>query len=223
MNHTSFKRWIYLILMVLITMIWPVSTRAQTQSKAPGEPGLSVSFTSEVEKLFHKARDNFLKKDYQSSAEEIRQGAAWLKKQAEQATGEAKQALMASARELGQLADRERKGAVNSAQELEQAFARADHALAGYYQSRASESWARRAVSEAGRGLRAAAVHLENALGWADYRLEGENRATIKAAKEIGEKMEQGAGWVDSEVRKSIDSIGKEIDEASRKIPFHQK
>jgi hypothetical protein len=82
---------------------------------------------------------------------------------------------------------------------------------------------ARKAVSEAGRDLRAAAVHLENALGWADYRLEGENRATITAAKDIEEKMEQGAGWVESEVRKSIDSIGKEIDEASHKIPFYQK
>ncbi len=212
----AFKRSISLIITALITMIW--ASAAQAQSNAPGEHGVSPTPGAEVEKQFHKARENHLKKDYRNSAAEIRQAAAFLEKEAEQATGEAKQALIASARELGQLADLERKGAVNSAQELEHAFARADHALARYYQAKASESWGKKAVSEAGRNLRAAAVHLEKALGRADYQRAAEDRATIKAAKEIGEKMQRGAGWVDTEVRKGIEALGKEIDETGHKI-----
>ncbi len=217
--NTAFKYSISLIIMALITMTWTLAVQAQTPSKAPGE---SVSPTSgaEMEKQFQKARESFLKKDYQNAAAEIRQGAAFLDKEAEQAAGEGKQALLASSDELKQLADRERKGAVNSARELEQAFARANHALAKYYQSRASESWARRAVSDAGQDLKAAAVHLEKALGWADYRWEGENRATIEAAKNIGEKMKEGGGWVEAEVRKAMEGIEKGIDEAGQKMGF---
>jgi hypothetical protein len=206
--------------MALITIIWGLAVQAQTQLNAPVEQGVSPTPGAEVEKQFHKARENFLKKDYQNAAAEIRQAAAFLKKEAEQTTGEGKQALIASVQELDQLADRERKGAVNSAQELEHAFARANHALAKYYQGKASESWARRAVSEAGRDLGAAAVHLEEALGWADYQWEAENRETINAAKDIGKKMQQGVGWVDTEVRKGIEAMGKEIDEAGQKMGF---
>ena len=217
MNPT-FKRSIPFIIMVLITMIWTVAIQAQTQSKAPGEQVVSPSPGTDAEKQFHKARENFLKKDYQNAAAEIRQGAAFLKKEAEQATGEGRQALLASAEELGQLADRERKGAVNSVQELERAFARANHALAKSYHGKASESWARKAVSEAGQDLKAAAVHLENALNWAGQHLEAGRVQAIREGKQIGEKMEKGGAWVDSEVRKGIEDIGKEIDETGHKI-----
>jgi Do/DeqQ family serine protease len=218
--NPALKHSLSLAIMILITMIWTLAAQAQNQPIAPGQQGVSPSRGAEVEKQFHKARESFLKKDYQNAAVEIRQGAEFLKKEAEQAAGEGKQALLASAEELEQLADRERKGAVNSTRELEQAFARANHALAKYYQGKASESWARRAFSEAGRDLREATVFLENALGWADYQLEAESRDTIKAAKAIGEKMQQGAGWIESEAGKAIEAMRKEIDEAGQKMRF---
>jgi hypothetical protein len=73
---------------------------------------------------------------------------------------------------LDQLADLEQKGALHSVQELERAFARAEHVLAGYYHSKALQSWYGKAVPDAGPHLKAAAVHLENALKWAGEREE---------------------------------------------------
>jgi serine protease Do len=211
---------IFLMILVLVTMGWILPVQAQTQPEAPGQQAVSPSPGTAIEKRFHGARENFLKKDYQNAAAEIRQGAALLRKEAGQAAGTGKQALLASARELEHLADLEQKGAVNSAQELEHAFARAEHALAKYFQGRASESWARKGVSETGRDLKAAAVYLEKALGRAGYRLEGKNKAAVAEAKDLGEKMEQGAGWVESEVWKAIEAAGKAIDEAGRKAEF---
>jgi hypothetical protein len=127
---------------------------------------------------------------------------------------------MASTQELGKLTDQVQKGTVRSARELDEAFARAHYALARYYQSKAPESWARKAVPEAGQDLKAAAVHLEKALNWASHRLEAGGVQTIREWKQIGEKMEKGAGWVDAEVRKAIEGIGKEIDETGHKIGF---
>jgi hypothetical protein len=68
---------------------------------------------------------------------------------------------MASTQELGKLTDQVQKGTVSSARELDEAFARVHYALARYYQSKVSESWARKEASEAGQDLKAATVHLE--------------------------------------------------------------
>jgi len=220
-NNTHFKVSIYLILALMIMIIRPMAIRGQTQEKDPG--GKVVGLPSSepgVETAFHGARENFLKKEYQNAAVEIRRGAAFLDREAELATEARKKALIASARELAELADRERKGAVLSVQELEQAFARAEHTLAGYYHSKATEAWYGKAIPAAGRHLKAAAVHLENALKWAGQREEAGRVQVIQEGKQIGERMEKGAGWVESDVRRTIEDLEREIEEAGQKIGF---
>jgi len=217
----SLKGVIYLILALMIMIIRPVAIPGQTEEKDRGEKVVSLpSSEPGVEKAFQGARENFLEKDFQNSAIEIRRGAAFLDREAELATEARKKALIASARELDELADRERKGAVLSIQELEQAFARAEQTLAGYYHWKATEAWKGNAIPAAGRHLKAAAVHLENALKWAGEREETGRVQVIREGKQIGERMERGAGSVESEVRKTIEGLGREIEEAGQKIGF---
>lgn len=211
MRQITSKRLIAFIIVVLVTTFWVVSSQAQTQAKVSGEQ-------DKLSQQFHKARENFLKKDFKDAAAEIRKGEAFVKQEAGQATGEAKQALSASVQELDKLADEVQKRTVSSVKELERTFARAHYALALHYLLKASESWGKKAISEAGQDLKAAAVHLENGLAWAGHRLEGEGVAAVKEAKQMGEKMETGAGWVASEVSKGINAIRKGIDEASHKL-----
>jgi hypothetical protein len=219
MKQAYFRGLILLILATLIVVIRPPGVQAQAQEKSTGEKvGTLSPSKAGAEKAFHDARENFLKNEYQNAAAEIRRGAEFLDKEGESATEARKKALAASAREFDQLADRERKGAVHSVQELEHAFARAEHALAGYYHSKALESWYGKAVPHAGRYLKAAAIHLENAPNWAGQRLEAGGVQAIREGKEIGEKMEKGSGWVDAEVRKAAEDVEKEIDEAGHKI-----
>jgi serine protease Do len=213
MNHTTFKRSLAFITVALITLLCAVSSQAEAQAKAPGEQG-------QLNQQFHKARENFLRKDFKDAASEIHQGAEFLKKEAARATDEGKQVLMESARELDKLANEVQKGTVRSAEELDKAFARSYYALARHDQWMASESWTRKAISETGQDLKAAAVHLESALALAGHRLEAGTESAIKEANQIGEKLEKGATWAASEVSKGINDIGKEIDEASSKVAF---
>ena len=67
---------------------------------------------------FHKARQNFLKKDYKAAAEEIRKGAAFMKLQAARATSEGKKVLTVSIGELEMLAKDVEQGTVTSAATL---------------------------------------------------------------------------------------------------------
>jgi serine protease Do len=211
MSQIIFKRLIILMFIVLIAAFWAVPSQARTQAKVAGEQ-------NELDQQFHKAREDFLKKDFKDAVAEIRKGEAFVHQQAEQAAGGAKQALSASAQELDKLADQVQKKAVLSVKKLDEVFAHAHHALAKYYQVKASESWARKAVSETSHDLKAAAVHLENALTWAGHRLETGSESPIKEAKQVAEKLEKGTGWVDSEVSKGINAIEREIDETGRRF-----
>ena len=211
MNRRVFKRSMAFIMVLLIAMIWVTASQAQTPAKGPDEQG-------ELNQLFKKAREAFLKKDLKDAVSDIRKGETFVKKEVDRAAGEAKQALTASAQELDKLAEEVKKRAIRSVKELDSVFARTHHALARYYQQKASESWAKNASTEAGHYLKLASVHLENALAWAGHRIEADSAAAIEEAKRIAEKMEKGTSWAASEVSKGIDAIGKEIDEAGRKI-----
>jgi len=86
MRQITSKRLIAFIIVVLVTTFWVVSSQAQPQAKVSGEQ-------DKLSEQFHKARENFLKKNFEDAAAEIRKGEAFVKQEAEQATGEAKQAV----------------------------------------------------------------------------------------------------------------------------------
>jgi len=95
----------------------PAAQETQGQAVKPGDD-------------FQKAHASFMKKDFKASAAEIRNGAEYLRKEAESAGSEGKKMLVASVRELDKLADSVEKGAVKSDGKLKGAFSRAEHAVA---------------------------------------------------------------------------------------------
>jgi hypothetical protein len=197
------------------------TTTTQVSPKAPEgwtvvEEDVVVVFADEPEEHFHKARENFLKKDARAAAAEIRTGVAFLKLEAGRATGEATAALTASIQELEKLAQGVEKGTVASAQELEQAFARADQALARQHYQQASESWARKESKKAGYELKAAATSIEQALAWAGRKLEAGTVAVIKDAGLVAGKLIEGTGWATDEVSKGIAAVGEELEKLGR-------
>ena len=211
MKRSVFQGSIVLLSVLLIAVIWARAGSAQTQTTRPGEQG-------ELDQLFKKARENFLRKDFKDAAADIRKGQSFVKQEADRATGEAKQTLTASAQELNKLAEELQKRTIHSVKELDEVFARTHHALAKYYQQKASESWTKREISEAGHYLKLAAAHLESALAWAGQQIEAEGAAAVEEAKRVGDKMEKGADWAASEVRKDIDALREEINKAGHKV-----
>ena len=118
---------------------------------------------------------------------------------------------------MDQLADKvERKG-LGSEKELNDVFARAEHSLAENYEARASESWARKDISQAGRDLRAAATHLESALTWAGQRIDERSGKTIRDARNVAGKMEKGIAVAESQASNAFETIRKEIDAAAHR------
>jgi Do/DeqQ family serine protease len=82
-----------------------------------------------AENHFRKARESFLQNNSQEAATEIRKAAADIKSEADQAAEGGREILQASVRELEELADEVKKGAVDSVKKLDEVFAKAYQAL----------------------------------------------------------------------------------------------
>jgi len=165
---------------------------------------------------FHKARENFLKKDYKAAAKEIRKSVAFMKLQAALATAEGKILLTASIDELEKLAKDIEQGAVTSAKTLNNAFANAHHALAKHHYIKAMEYKAKGAGTKLGHALKAAAMHLENGFAWAGHKMEAATVAVIKDTGFIAGKLIEGTGWGGKVVGEIIEKIGVEIEKLGK-------
>ncbi len=200
-----------LFIALTIFLAYPLLIDAQAVEKpAPEAVG--------TETHFQKAHEFFLKKEMKGAASEIRKGAEVLKKEVGNATEEGKKVLTASIQELEKLANDVEKGTVKSKKKLEDAFARADHALAQHHYLKASESWAKKETKDTGNALKNAAQHLEQAAKWSGRKLEAGASEVVKGAREAADKLIKGTKWVAEEVSKGIKDIGNEISKIAEKI-----
>jgi serine protease Do len=193
-----------------LSSVCAVAAQSASQQTAASQEVAQTNTSAELEQYFQKAHEAYSKNATEAAAE-IRKATALLKQEANNAKGEARQLLLESSKELGGLADQVQKGTVKTAQDLDNAFSRAQTALASYYQQRAQNSWTKKAISDVGQSLNAAALNLEGAWKWSKTRAEKASQAAVNSAKVVSEKIAKGSGWVGTEVSKSIDDLGREI------------
>jgi len=223
----------YGLAIALMIAISTTGASAQTsQSKMSSEPAKDKvtvdekaldSFVGEAEHYFHQARESFLKKDMKTAADEIRKGAAFLKLEAGRATEAGKKPLMDSIQELEELADSVEKGTVTSTNELDHTFARAQSALATHYRLMATESWAKKETSKTGKALNAAALHLEYSAVWGFGKLETGTKEVVKDTRILSGKLIKGTGWVTTEVGRTVEALGKEIEKVGQLVEPQKK
>ena len=203
----------YLNLVVLAAFI-AVFTMAQTTMAVASEATSSTS----MEQNFKKAKQNFLQKDMKAAADEIRKAAAYLKFEADMATGKGKEALAASYRELEKLAGNVERGTVTSVKKLDAAFARSYKALATNAHVKSTEAWAKKEINNTGKNLEAAADSLERGFSWTGEKMKAGTQKVIEESKDLSKKLKEDAGWVSNKVGKDLKDMGNEIEKFGRNI-----
>jgi hypothetical protein len=173
---------------------------------------------SAIEQTFQKAKKDYLDKNINSASEQIKKGADYMKEKAAKASAKGKGELEESARELDKLADDVKKGTVKSVKRIEDAFARAYHALALESQIESTESWAKRERARAGEALDAANKNLERGLAWAGQKVEENTKKVMRKSEEIALKLKRKGRLITEEVGKGIQDAGKEIEKFGKKI-----
>jgi serine protease Do len=213
-SKMKFAKFFFSVILIVGIVVggsaWTIAAPPAVQQTTPLKQAGQTDISGELDQYFQKAREAYTK-DANETAAQIRKAAVLLELEANQAKGEARELLLGSSKELEGLAAQVQRGTLKTAQDLDNAFSRAHTALANYYQERASESWAKKAYSDAGQSLKAAALNLEGAWEWSKIKVEKASQAAVESAKVAGDNIAKGSGWVGTEVSKSIDEIGREI------------
>lgn len=193
----------------------------QPMGQVPEE--ILIRFTDEPSHHVGLAHEHFLKKDYAKSAAEIRKAEGFVKLETARSNEESETALADAAARLEKLAAAVESGSVTSAEEVNSAFARVEHALALHHQLKAEGYWKANDYLSVGPDLKAAAANLKNSLKYAGGKVSVETEAAIKDAKEIGQKLMEGARPADERVGAAIETLGDKIDEAGAKLEQPKK
>ena len=198
-------------LVVVITFITTGVVASETEQTAIDDKTLDT-FVDEPSHHFHMARNHYLQKRAKIAADEIRKGAAFLKLESGRAAEKTKEGLDASVKELEEFAEKVEKETVTSVKKLDDAFARAHHALAKHHYQRALEYWSKEWEVKAGQALKAATTQLEQGLAWTDKKMTAITVAVIKDASIIVDKLMARGQWVKKEVVIGMEKLGKEIE-----------
>lgn len=175
-------------------------------------------YVDEPNAHFQSAHDSFLSKDYKKAAEEIRKGTAFVRMEEGSAIAKAKLDLSASERDLDRLAKNVEKGSAKDVKDLDNAFGRADEALALSHQIKANEAWDKKEAGKVERELKASAKHLENAAAWVGTEAKTAAADAIRDSRLLAAKLAEGSGYAIEEVGKGINDLGKNIADLGQKI-----
>jgi hypothetical protein len=216
------KRIIFTLMLALaVAMFSPSALAAEEEPEAlPDiiEKEAWIVFIVEPAGYFQDARKEFLNGDLHAAAQDILAGTVIIKVETHRAKGEEKEALKASIRELKKLAKAVEKGAVASGGILEEAFARAEIALAQHHYQKALHYEANEDYEKMAYAVDAAARHLLYASFWADDDLEEDEVVAIKEGRSLVRKLIRGATWGPKKMGQAVKSIARGIQSLSKKI-----
>ena len=200
--------------LIIIAIFLAALTMAQTPVSVAAEATSSTS----MEQNFQKSKQHFLQKDMKAAADEIRKGAAYLKSEADAATGKGKEALTTSYRELEKLAGDVEKGAVTSVKKLDAAFARSYKALATNAHVKSTEAWAKKEINNTGKNLETAADSLERGFSWTGEKMKVGTKKVIEESRDLSKKLKEDTGWASDKVSKSLKNMGNEIEQFGKRV-----
>ncbi len=199
---------------------WAQPSAVPTSNVSPeAQPGFLViqeevliPLINEPEQHFRMAGRYFARGERTQAAAEIRAGAAFLKLEAGRHDATNKTGLEDAAKHLDDLAAGVTKGTVKSPKELNDAFVRADLALARHYHEMAEASAAHNEHEKTGYWLEGAADSLDDGAEWSGHKLAAGGKAVVNGARSLGSKLESGAEWTGDEVKKAVKDLGSEIE-----------
>jgi hypothetical protein len=222
--HNIWRAALTTIMIVSFAAIaWAQASAVPASSAAcEAQPGIVVvpedvltPLIGQPEHHFHMASRYFARGDRTHAAAEIRAGAALLTLEAGRHDAANKAGLEDAAKHLDDVAEGVATGTVKSPKELNDAFARADLALARHYHQMAEASAAQNEHEKTGYWLEGAADSVDDAAEWSGRKLAAGGRATVNGARSLGAKLEGGAKWTADEVKKSVSDLGSEIESLS--------
>jgi hypothetical protein len=197
---------------------------APAPSPTAGAPGATApdGLLADVREDLADAREDLAEQERDDAAEELRDAAGKLRRYAQSAAGDVRQDVMNAATELDAIAGEVSSGAITSTTMLDRRLAGTHAALAKAHVASSRETWGRRDLSAAGRGITAAADDLETGLTRLGRGIDADAAAAIRDARDVGERLVRGAEATPADVERVFESLEREIEKLHREAGSRQ-
>ncbi|HVP12034.1 MAG TPA: hypothetical protein VMV94_12705, partial [Phycisphaerae bacterium] len=213
---------------MLVASLFAYTARADEPMAAPPDapPGwialeenFWIPLTQTPGSFFHWAHEEFLRKDFETSAMDLRQAAAFLRLQARRSTNpEHANPLYAEAYRLTDLARQVEQKDVKAVSRLDREFARAHAALAEHDYAMARESWKKKLPRTTGYNLDAAAFNLKAAYAWAHEEPGPAGFTATADADSMGERLIKGEAPRKYEITTTMDAVHSAVQSLAKVI-----
>jgi hypothetical protein len=172
--------------------------------------GFYITHTNDpTQNNFNAARGEYLDFDFAASAASIRRGAERLREALDDAADSSRQALQDSAKELEALANAIEQRSVDNVKRLDEAFARANYALAQRHYFSALQAREQMAQARVGEELHRSAEYLQRARQQIGLQLQDNEAAVIDRTRTLGSKLAAGFNATSDEVTNQLQSFGQ--------------
>ena len=173
--------------------------------------GFFVTHSDDPTQDFNSARQSFLDLDVADAAVRIRRGAERMREALADVRDNSRQALQESITELESLARATEQRSVNSVRRLDEAFARANYALAQRHYLSALRAREQMAQARVGEELRRSAEYLQRARQQIGLQLRDEEAAVIDRTRTLGSNLSAGLSVTSDEVAHEFRNLGQSL------------
>ncbi len=195
-----------------------VPTSALAQTQAAIDRGIlderPVSTVSEsIGHDFEAARESFLAFDGREAAARIRRAIGTMQSRAGDATESGKETMNRSVTELQSLAAAVEQRRVASVQTLDEAFARANFALANNHLLAAIRAQNQQARQRLGEELNAAVTHFQQGTQRLGHTLRSDEQQMVQNTRQLAVNLVHGMGATTEEVAQGIRNFGQRLEQ----------
>ena len=208
------------VTVIVLSPVWAQTgqptKRQEPTKRSEGRVSLAeeevlIVLADEASRHFHEARADLFRHENVGAATELLKGAAFVKLEANLASGEDQATLLAAIRDLDVLAYDVQMGGVVYVTDFDREFAQAEAALANHHLQKAKEAWGKHEAKNTGLHLKAAMISLENGWGWSGQKPTPETTTAIQETDKVVNKLVSGVGWIEGEAKAAIDRAAAEV------------
>ena len=176
----------------------------------------------EVDVEFTTARENFVKGDFDRTAEDLNNAATRVTALGETGGEASRVELKKIAGDLGRIAKDVKSGTLRDVTKFDYELAGVEHSLAKHHLRLAREAMVKSDLRAAGRELNHAANDVEGIGRHMGKSLDAETEQGLRVARDMGGKLMQGVEQSPADVEKATKDLERHIDRLAQEMRRHK-
>jgi hypothetical protein len=206
----------------LQTLIAQPQPRAASDDTRLTDRSLVTSSAGDMAREFDGARESFLNIDPRDAGARIRRVIASMQERAQDATDAGRGAIQKSVAELESLAGAIEQRRLSSVRPLDEAFARANFALANNHLLLAIRAQNQHARQRIGEELNSAVEHFQQGTQRLGGNLRKDEHQLIQNTRQLTGKLIHGVGATTDEIGQGIRSFGQRLEQVQAEDTLSQ-